>query len=118
MKFRKFWSGGRRCAPPLRSATEIIDWRPSHWQILFVRSLQTFDMTGITKTLYSPVADSGIPPGGIANCPGRGGGWRQHTILPNFPENCMTIEKIWSPRRAGARDERPPQSANAVWIIK
>ena len=37
-------------------------------------------------------ADPGFPVGGGANP--RGG--RQHTILPNFPKNCMKLRKVWS----------------------
>ena len=48
-------------------------------------------------TLYSyicrfdlSVADPGFQVGGGANPPG------QHTILPDFPQNCMKLKKIWT----------------------
>ena len=46
-------------------------------------------------TLPLPVADPGFPRGGGANTPGG----RQHTILPNFPKNCMKL-KEFGPRGA------------------
>ena len=36
------------------------------------------------------VADPGFPRGGGANSPGG----RQHTILPNFPKNCMKLKEF------------------------
>ena len=36
------------------------------------------------------VADPGFQVGGGANPPG------QHTILPDFPQNCMKLKKIWN----------------------
>ena len=45
------------------------------------------------------MADLGFPRGGGANSPGGGG--RQHTILPNFPKNCMKL-KEFGPRGGGA----------------
>ena len=44
------------------------------------------------------VADPGFPRGGGANSPGG----RQHTILPNFPKNCMKL-KEFGPGGGGAR---------------
>ena len=41
-----------------------------------------------------PVADLGFPLGGGANSPGGG---RQHTILPNFPKNCMKLKEFGPP---------------------
>ena len=46
----------------------------------------------------SPVADPGFPRGGGANSPGG----RQHTILPNFPKNCMKL-KEFGPSGGGGR---------------
>ena len=46
------------------------------------------------------MADPGFPRGGGANSPGGGG--RQHTILPNFPKNCMKL-KEFGPPGGGAR---------------
>ena len=46
---------------------------------------KTFHFQG--RYLLHSVADPGFPRGGGANSPGGGG--RQHTILPNFPKNCM-----------------------------
>ena len=42
-------------------------------------------------------ADPGFPQGG-ANSPGG----RQHTILPNFPENCMKSKEFGRPGGGGA----------------
>ena len=39
------------------------------------------------------VADPGFPRGGGANSPGG----RQHTILPNFPKNCMKLKEFGPP---------------------
>ena len=44
------------------------------------------------------VADLEFPRGGGANSPGG----RQHTILPNFPKNCMKL-KEFGPPGGGAR---------------
>ena len=44
------------------------------------------------------VADPGFPRGGGANSPGG----CQHTILPNFPKNCMKL-KEFGPRGGGGR---------------
>ena len=41
----------------------------------------------------NPVADPGFPRGGRANSPGGWGG-RQHTILLNFPQNCMKLKEF------------------------
>ena len=38
-------------------------------------------------------ADPGFPVGGGANT---WGGGCHHTILPNFPKNCMKVKKIWA----------------------
>ena len=38
------------------------------------------------------VADPGFPQGGGANSPGG----HQHTILPNFPKNCMKLKEFGS----------------------
>ena len=48
------------------------------------------------------VADLGFPRGGGVNSPGGGG--RQHTILPNFPKNCMKLKEFGPP---GGRGSRP-----------
>ena len=45
------------------------------------------------KLASKPMADPGFPGGGGAN-PRRG---RQHTILPNFPKNCMKLKEIPRP---------------------
>ena len=44
-------------------------------------------------------------PGGGRQLP-RGG--RQHTILPNFPKNCMKSKEFGRPGGGGARPLRPP----------
>ena len=51
------------------------------------------------------VVDPGFSRGGEAN-PGGG----QHTILPNFPQNCMKLKEFGP---GGARPSRPLRSANA-----
>ena len=40
--------------------------------------------------IHTPVEDLGFPRGGGANSPGG----RQHTILPNFPQNCMKLKEF------------------------
>ena len=47
------------------------------------------------------VADPGFPQGGGANSPGD----RQHTILPNFPQNCMKLKEFGPP--GGMRPSHP-----------
>ena len=42
---------------------------------------------------------------GEGNSPGRG---RQHTVLPNFPKNCMKFERIWTPGGGGRASLAPP----------
>ena len=57
-------------------------------------------------------ADPGFPVGGGANCPGG----RQHTILPNFPKNCMKLKEFGS---RGARVPRPSlRSATAFGSLR
>ena len=52
-------------------------------------------------------ADPGFPHGG--------GGGRQHTILPNFPENCMKSKEFGRPGGGGARAPcAPPKSATGT----
>ena len=46
------------------------------------------------------MADPGFPRGGGANSPGGG---RQHTILSNFPKNCMKLKEFGPPGGGGAR---------------
>ena len=50
--------------------------------------------------MFQAVTDPGFPQGRGANPRGRGGG-RQHTILPNFPPNCMKLKEF------GPRGARP-----------
>ena len=50
------------------------------------------------------VADPGFPRGGGANSPEG----RQHTILPNFPENCMKLKEFGPRGGRGARVSRAP----------
>ena len=54
------------------------------------------------------VADPGFPRSG-----GASPGGRQHTILPNFPKNCMQLKKL--DRGEGVRPSRPPQIHQ--WVI-
>ena len=51
-------------------------------------------------------ADPGFPQGWGANSPGGGG--RQHTILPNFPENCMKSEEFGRPGGGGGAPPATP----------
>ena len=44
----------------------------------------------VDSNFDSPVADPGFPRGGGAKSPGG----RQHTILPNFPKNCMKLKEF------------------------
>ena len=54
-------------------------------------------------------ADPGFPIGVGANPSVEGG--RQHTILPNFPKNCMKLKKFWSiGGRAGCSPHPPPHT--------
>ena len=55
-------------------------------------------MTDTCENITYPVADPGFPRGGGANSPGG----CQHTILPNFPKNCMKL-KEFGPPGGGAR---------------
>ena len=50
--------------------------------------------------------DPGFPVGGDAN---PSGGRRQHTILPDFPKNCMKLRKFWlgGTRRGRVDPPRP-----------
>ena len=54
-------------------------------------------------------ADPGFPVGGGADPQGSG---RQHTILSNFPKNCMKLRKFWAVggggREPGASPLNPP----------
>ena len=59
------------------------------------------------------VADLGFPQGG-ANSPGG----HQHTILPNFPENCMKSKEFGCP--GGVCPSCPLRSATgylSIWLI-
>ena len=49
--------------------------------------------------LWKSVADPGFPRGGGAKSPGG----RQHTILANFPKNCMKLKEFGPPGGGGAR---------------
>ena len=49
------------------------------------------DFTWLSRGPINSVADPGFPRGGGANSPGGG---RQHTILPNFPINCMKLKEF------------------------
>ena len=64
---------------------------------LFLHQFSVEDMFTVYQfnlcAIPVPVADPGFPEGD-ANC--RGGGV-QHTILPNFPENCMKSKELGCP---------------------
>ena len=49
----------------------------------------------VSMMMMTAVADPGFPRGAGVNFPGG----RQHTILPNFPKNCMKL-KEFGPRGA------------------
>ena len=49
---------------------------------------------------WHSVTDPGFPRGGGANSPGG----CQHTILPNFPKNCMKLKEFGP--RGGARIQK------------
>ena len=51
------------------------------------------DYTRSKLCIRRTVADPGFPRGGGANHPG----WRQHKILPNFPENYMKLKEFGPP---------------------
>ena len=48
---------------------------------------------------------SGISPRRVCQLPEGGG--RQHTILPNFPKNCMKLKEFGPP--GGTHPSRPPK---------
>ena len=51
-----------------------------------------YSLSGFNRlTIQLAVADPGFPRGGGANSAGGGG---QHTILPNFPQNCMILKEF------------------------
>ena len=52
---------------------------------------------------HTPGEDPGFPVEGDANPPGG----CQHTILPNFPKNCMKLRKFWSVGGAPLRSATP-----------
>ena len=69
-----------------------------------------FDMSKMSNiALYTAVADPGFPRGGGANCPGG----CQHTILPNFPKNCMKL-KEFGPLGGGTCPSHPPLDPTTV----
>ena len=81
----------RKQTPPRSSACweirSTIRRYASYWNaILFARRL-LFKLLGNMLS----VADPGFPRGEGANSPGGG---RQHTILPNFPKNCMKLKEF------------------------
>ena len=56
------------------------------------------------------VADPDFPREGSANSPG---GTRQHTILPNFPQNCMKLKEFGL---RGARVPHAPLDPPLKWF--
>ena len=82
----------------LKSKIHYIRLKRNCFAFIFTQCEWTFQkyLTDIT------VADPGFPRGGGANS--KGG--RQHTILPNFPKNCMKLKEFGP--GGGARPSRPP----------
>ena len=60
-------------------------------------------------------ADPGFPLGGGANRPGGGGVQKKNMNLPKFPKNCMKLRNFRA--AGGVLCMRPPQSANAIYIV-
>ena len=58
-------------------------------------------------------ADPGFPVGGGANPLGG----RQHTILPNFPKNCMKLRKFWWSVGGALAGGAPLRSATVQWYF-
>ena len=65
-----------------------------------VELLAPFPFLAVVEPGANPVGDPGFARGGA---PTLGvGGWRQHTILPNFRENCMKLKEFGHPGDQGA----------------
>ena len=64
------------------------------------------NMMSLLAWLPSPIFLLGPTAAGPGFPPGGGGGGRQHTILPNFPENCMKSKEFG--RLGGGRAPRAP----------
>ena len=109
-----FWCTIKRNSPG-------IPWSPvlcvsSAVSILVVVKFIWFSEENYLKfSLLCSVADPGSPRGGGANS--RGG--RQHTILPNFPKNCMKL-KEFGPRGGGRASKillcRSATGVDWMWI--
>ena len=83
MKMKEFGLPGcASLAPPLDPPMYKIQC--NHWRLMSVVLL-------FWIFVFNSVADPGFHQGGGANSPG---GWRQHTILPNFPKNCMKLKEF------------------------
>ena len=64
---------------------QVTPWiRPSGFLVILFFQKAVFDASEIA------VADPGFPRGEGANSPGG----RQHTILSNFPKNCMKLKEL------------------------
>ena len=69
-------------------------------------------MTECLKLLHQQCRIADFPEVGSPTLPGRGGGRRQHTILPNFPKNCMKLKEFGRGERGwGAHPSHPLRSA-------
>ena len=72
--------------------TSSVTVSPNHFMCKYTWCLRLSNKTDNSKISRSeriPVADPGFPRGGGANP-----GGRQHTILPNFPKNCMQLKEF------------------------
>ena len=88
------------------------------WKVLFSERLHTKRMGRnrfsrvFSQLLASTAADPGFPRGGGANS----SGGRQHTILPNFPKNCMKLKEFGP--RGGRASLAPPLDPPLFYLIR
>ena len=70
-------------------------------------ALKTFLTSVYSLKGHITVTDPGFPQGGGRE-PSKGGGGREHTILPNSPKNCMKLKEFGRRGGGGVRPSRPP----------
>ena len=68
------------------------------------------------KSSLSSVADRGFLRGEGANPAGWGGG-RQHTILPNFPKNCLKLKEFGGGARPKIYYIDPPLIIASIILV-